>query len=62
MGPRQLRPINLVEEKLKRLLTVGPKRSTNTPATGDRIYVRKMETDPIHEIADSDIWCSKFAL
>jgi len=51
-----------VEEKMKRLLTVGPKRSTNTPATGDRIYVRKMETDPIHEMADSDMWCSMFAL
>ena len=36
------------------MLTVGPILSTRTPAIGDPIYRRKMATDPIQEISESE--------
>lgn len=51
-----------VVEGYQTLLTLGPVLSTRTPANGARIYSMNIDTDPIHEMSDSDLSCITFAL
>ena len=44
------------------LLALGPVLSTRTPANGARMYSMKMETEPSHEMSDSDLSCNMFVL
>lgn len=50
------------KEKKEWILALGPILSTRTPVKGARMYSMNIDTEPSHEMSDSDLSCNKFAL